>query len=130
MVGGTQAARISKLEVLDGASLSDQVAKMKADMDHIRKVLENHLVESEERITQLETVATNWETKARELQEEVIILRKAVAAGGNNKNEIHRKLKIPSPMEFEGSRDAKALKISCGMWSNTSRLLVCNRRRR
>ena len=116
MVGGTQGDRISKLEALvgdlespDGASLSDQVAKMRSDMDHIRRVLENHLVEAEERITQLETVATNWETKAQELQEEVTILRKAVAAGGNSKDEIHRKLKIPSPKEFEGSRDAKAL---------------------
>lgn len=32
-----------------------------------------------------------------------------MAADGIGKDEIHRKLKVPIPKEFEGSRDAKAL---------------------
>lgn len=66
MVGQTHGDKISKLEELvgdlqspDGTSLSNQVASIRADIDHIMKFLEGHLVKAEVRITQLETVASD-----------------------------------------------------------------------
>ena len=88
------------MESPDEASLSDQVAKMRAYMDHIQKILEGHLVEAEERITQLETIATDWETKAQERQQVVIILKMAVEAGATAR------------MRFIGSSRSQILRSS------------------
>lgn len=105
----TLSEKVARLEELIGIPESTDVQplqtrceNMKADLDHIRLILENHMRESEERIVQLET-------SNAELYEEVTILRKAVAVGGSTSSDGARKFKVPDPKTFEGGRDAKAL---------------------
>ena len=112
MAGPTVASvndRVTRLEEMlgappspDVATVQVQCATIRSDIDRIRRVLENHQREAEERFVALETTTA-------ELYEEVSILRKAVAAGGNTSSETTRKFKVPDPKAYEGARDAKAL---------------------
>ncbi|KAF2287795.1 hypothetical protein GH714_002749 [Hevea brasiliensis] len=70
--------------------------------------------------------------RLRDVDDEMVIMKRAIAQGGVASPStlplaMPSKVEVPKQSSFKGSRNAKKLIISYGVWSNTSKLLASTR---
>lgn len=111
-----------------------QVEQFRVELIGLREAFNQNVQEMKERIetSMCDAIALLDSIKVRlnALDGDVTLVKYAtINVGGMSKGGTAQKIKVPEPKPFQGKRNAKSKRTSCGIWSNTSRLFILSKMR-
>ena len=132
MAGETMKERVEKLEQLlsewnceEGivtAWASEAMNELRVQKDLAEKHAEHVEAQVVSLKAELLTVRESQNLTLQALQEDVAVLKKALLRTSPRTTDAAPKVRVPDPKGFDGTRSARSLRTSYGIWSSSSGL--------